>query len=70
MTKSEILAREKFERIEAVFVGAGDTLSAALAALIANGSDLGSATREALLTVVSLTDSTQTDQVRATTKKE
>jgi hydroxymethylpyrimidine/phosphomethylpyrimidine kinase len=45
---NEILARVKFERIEAVFVGAGDTLSAALAALIANGSDLGSATREAL----------------------
>ena len=44
----EILASEKFERIEAVFVGAGDTLSAALAALLASGSDLGSATHEAL----------------------
>lgn len=44
----EILAREKFERIEAVFVGAGDTLSAALAALIASGSDLSAATAEAL----------------------
>ena len=45
---NEILASEKFERIEAVFVGAGDTLSAALAALLASGSDLGSATSEAL----------------------
>ena len=45
---NEILASEKFERIDAVFVGAGDTLSAALAALLASGSDLGSATREAL----------------------
>ena len=45
---NEILASEKFERIEAVFVGAGDTLSAALAALLASGSDLASATHEAL----------------------
>ncbi len=45
---NEVLASEKFERIEAVFVGAGDTLSAALAALLASGSDLGSATCEAL----------------------
>jgi hydroxymethylpyrimidine/phosphomethylpyrimidine kinase len=45
---NEILAREKFERIEASFVGAGETLSAALAALIASGSDVGSATHEAL----------------------
>ncbi len=45
---SEILASEKFERIEAVFVGAGDTLSAALAALLASGCDLASATSEAL----------------------
>ncbi len=45
---NEVLASEKFERIEAVFVGAGDTLSAALAALLASGSDLGSATSEAL----------------------
>jgi hydroxymethylpyrimidine/phosphomethylpyrimidine kinase len=45
---NEILASEKFERIEAQFVGAGDTLSAALAALLASGSDLGSATSEAL----------------------
>jgi hydroxymethylpyrimidine/phosphomethylpyrimidine kinase len=45
---NEILASEKIERIEAVFVGAGDTLSAALAALLASGSDLASATREAL----------------------
>lgn len=45
---NEVLCREKFERIDATFVGAGDTLSAALAALIASGSDLGTATREAL----------------------
>ena len=45
---NEILVSEKFERIDAVFVGAGDTLSAALAALLASGSDLGSATSEAL----------------------
>jgi hydroxymethylpyrimidine/phosphomethylpyrimidine kinase len=44
----EILAHEKFERIEAAFVGAGETLSAALAALIASGSDVASATHEAL----------------------
>lgn len=37
-----------FERFDAVFSGAGDTLSAALAALIATGSDLVTATGEAL----------------------
>ena len=36
------------ERIEAVFVGAGDTLTAALAALLATGMDLPEATGEAL----------------------
>ncbi len=39
---------EKFERFEASFVGAGDTLSAALAALLASGAELHSAVGEAL----------------------
>jgi hydroxymethylpyrimidine/phosphomethylpyrimidine kinase len=39
---------EKFERFEAAFVGAGDTLSAALAALLASGEELHMATSEAL----------------------
>ena len=39
---------EKFERFEAAFVGAGDTLSAALAALLASGADLHAAVGEAL----------------------
>jgi len=39
---------EKFERFEAAFVGAGDTLSAALAALLASGSELSAAVGEAL----------------------
>jgi len=43
-----VLGSEKFERFEAVFSGAGDTLSAALAALVASGSDLAAATTEAL----------------------
>ena len=43
-----VVVHEKFERIEAVFAGAGDTLSAALAALLASGMDLSEATREAL----------------------
>ena len=43
-----VLANEKFERFEAVFSGAGDTLSAALAALLASGNDLTDAFTEAL----------------------
>ncbi|HSV34051.1 MAG TPA: bifunctional hydroxymethylpyrimidine kinase/phosphomethylpyrimidine kinase [Ramlibacter sp.] len=43
-----VLGNEKFERFEAVFSGAGDTLSAALAALIASGTDLAGAATEAL----------------------
>jgi hydroxymethylpyrimidine/phosphomethylpyrimidine kinase len=43
-----VLCSEKFEHFEAVFSGAGETLSAALAALIAGGSDLNEATTEAL----------------------
>jgi hydroxymethylpyrimidine/phosphomethylpyrimidine kinase len=39
---------EKFELFEASFVGAGDTLSAALAALLASGADLPAAVGEAL----------------------
>ena len=42
------LTGEKFERFEAAFVGAGDTLSAALAALLAAGSELQAAVGEAL----------------------
>ena len=47
-TPQAVLYSEKFERFEAVFAGAGDTLSAALAALLANGHDLQAATAEAL----------------------
>lgn len=43
-----VLYSEKFEHFEASFAGAGDTLSAALTALLANGNDLQSATAEAL----------------------
>ena len=43
-----VLTSAKFERFEATFAGAGDTLSAALTALIANGTDLVEATNEAL----------------------
>jgi hydroxymethylpyrimidine/phosphomethylpyrimidine kinase len=39
---------EKFERFEAAFVGAGDTLSAALVSLLAAGSELQAAVGEAL----------------------
>ena len=47
-TPQAVLYSEKFERFEATFAGAGDTLSAALAALLANGHDLQAATSEAL----------------------
>ena len=39
---------EKFERFEVSFIGAGDTLSAALAALLASGAELHAAVGEAL----------------------
>jgi len=39
---------EKFERFEVAFVGAGDTLAAALAALLASGAELHAAVGEAL----------------------
>lgn len=43
-----VLASERFERIEAVFSGASDTLASALAALLATGCDLTEAFRDAL----------------------
>ena len=43
-----VLCSEKFERLDAVFSGAGETLSATLAALLASGTDLVAATTEAL----------------------
>ncbi|WP_240635868.1 bifunctional hydroxymethylpyrimidine kinase/phosphomethylpyrimidine kinase [Caldimonas tepidiphila] len=39
---------EKFERFDTSFVGAGDTLSAALASMLANGAELHEAVAEAL----------------------
>jgi hydroxymethylpyrimidine/phosphomethylpyrimidine kinase len=42
------LTGEKFERFDAAFVGAGDTLAAALAALLASGAELQAAVGEAL----------------------
>ncbi|RZI97868.1 MAG: hydroxymethylpyrimidine/phosphomethylpyrimidine kinase, partial [Haliea sp.] len=47
-TPQAVLCSEKFERFEAVFSGAGDTLSAALSALVASGTDLAAAATEAL----------------------
>ena len=43
-----VLASEKFERFESIFLGAGDTLSAAFAALLASGDELTEAFTEAL----------------------
>ena len=42
------IAGEKFERFDTTFVGSGDTLSAALAALLATGGELQAAVSEAL----------------------
>jgi len=47
-TPQAVLVSEKFERFDATFAGAGDTLSAALAALVAGGTDLAAAAAEAL----------------------
>jgi len=47
-TPQAVLGSEKFERFEALFSGAGDTLAAALAALVASGTDLAGAATEAL----------------------
>ncbi len=44
-----VLCEHQFERFEAVFSGAGDTLSAALAALIGSGSELIEAVGESLI---------------------
>ncbi|MDP3425693.1 MAG: bifunctional hydroxymethylpyrimidine kinase/phosphomethylpyrimidine kinase [Burkholderiaceae bacterium] len=43
-----VLATARYERFEATFTGAGDTLSAALAALLAAGEDLQSAVGESM----------------------
>ena len=43
-----VLGSSKFELFDATFSGAGDTLSAALTALVASGNDLAEATNEAL----------------------
>ena len=47
-TPETVLATARYERFEATFSGAGDTLSAALAALLAAGADLQTAVAEAL----------------------
>ncbi|MBI5278467.1 MAG: bifunctional hydroxymethylpyrimidine kinase/phosphomethylpyrimidine kinase [Burkholderiales bacterium] len=47
-TPQAVLGSQKFERFDAMFAGAGDTLSAALAALLAGGTDLATAATEAL----------------------
>lgn len=47
-TPQTVLGTVRFELFDAVFSGAGETLSAALAALLATGSDLTEATSEAL----------------------
>ncbi|MBL8323437.1 MAG: bifunctional hydroxymethylpyrimidine kinase/phosphomethylpyrimidine kinase [Rubrivivax sp.] len=47
-TPQGAIAGEKFEMFDAGFVGAGDTLSAALAALLASGTEITAAVSEAL----------------------
>lgn len=47
-TPDAILCSHQFERFDAIFSGAGDTLSAAVAALIASGSELTEAVTESL----------------------
>mgnify|MGYP000343629242 CR=1 FL=1 len=47
-TPESVVCREKFERIEASFAGAGDTLSATFAALLSSGCDLSEAFTEAV----------------------
>lgn len=47
-TSHTVLLSQRFERFDAAFAGAGDTLSATLAALLACGSDLETAALEAL----------------------
>lgn len=43
-----VLGSSKYEMFDGSFIGAGDTLSAALTALLATGNDLGAASEEAL----------------------
>jgi hydroxymethylpyrimidine/phosphomethylpyrimidine kinase len=47
-TPQAVLGSHKFERFDAMFAGAGDTLAAALAALVAGGTDLAGSASEAL----------------------
>jgi hydroxymethylpyrimidine/phosphomethylpyrimidine kinase len=47
-TAHQVVSSLRYERFDAVFSGAGDTLSAALAALLASGDDIETAAREAL----------------------
>lgn len=47
-TAHTVMVSERFERFDAMFSGAGDTLSIALASVLASGTDLEMATREAL----------------------
>lgn len=47
-TPETVLATARYERFEATFTGAGDTLSAALASLLAAGADLQTAVAESL----------------------
>ena len=44
----QALLNQRFERFDASFSGAGDTLSAALAALLSSGEDIETSAREAL----------------------
>ncbi len=47
-THHAVLASHRFEMFDGSFIGAGDTLSSALTALVASGNDLISATQESL----------------------
>ncbi|QXZ09462.1 bifunctional hydroxymethylpyrimidine kinase/phosphomethylpyrimidine kinase [Comamonas sp. Y33R10-2] len=47
-TAQTVLGNSKYELFDTTFTGAGDTLSAAITALLATGNDLGVATLEAL----------------------
>ena len=47
-TAHTVLLSQRFERLDAIFAGAGDTLSGVLAALLSSGADLETATHEAL----------------------
>lgn len=47
-TPESVLGSSRFDQLEGQFLGAGETLSAALAALLAAGNDLGASAAEAL----------------------